>query len=185
MTFSERMIGALKLDVHTFEDIERDPSAMGQAVGVIALAALAAGLANIYYGGISGIIIAFIMSLIGYALWATVVWLVGTRLMPDPATKADFPETFRVIGFAAAPGILAIVTIIPLLGWLLMVIVYPIIWIWSMAIMVIGVRQVLDYTDTFKAVVVVIIGFVVYLVFWAIFALFGLGAAMLGGAMAG
>ena len=32
--------------------------------------------------------------------------------------------------------------------------------------MVIAVRQVLDYTDTFKAVIVVLIGFVVYLVFW-------------------
>ena len=183
MTFGERVIGALKLDANTFEDIERDPAAMGQAVGVIAIAAVAGGLANVWYGGISGIILGVITSLIGYALWATVVWLVGTKLMPDPATKADFPETFRVLGFAAAPGVLAIITIIPLLGWLLMLIVYPIIWLWSMAIMVIGVRQVLDYTDTFKAVIVVIIGFVAYLVFWGTVAMLGLGAAMVGGMM--
>jgi hypothetical protein len=183
MTFGERVIGALKLDANTFEDIERDPSAMGQAVGVIAISAVASGLANVWYGGISGIILGLITSLIGYALWATVVWVVGTKLMPDPATKADFAETFRVLGFAAAPGVLAIITIIPLLGWLLMVIVYPVIWLWSMAIMVIGVRQVLDYTDTFKAVIVVIIGFVVYLVFWGIVAMMGVGAAMVGGMM--
>ncbi len=183
MTFGERVIGALKLDANTFEDIERDPAAMGQAIGVIAIAAVASGLANVWYGGISGIILGVITSLIGYALWATVVWLVGTKLMPDPATKADFPETFRVLGFAAAPGVLAIITIIPLLGWLLMLIVYPIIWLWSMAIMVIGVRQVLDYTDTFKAVIVVIIGFVAYLVFWGTVAMLGLGAAMVGGMM--
>ncbi|MGH9310052.1 MAG: YIP1 family protein [Vicinamibacterales bacterium] len=184
MTFGDRVLGALKLDANTFEDIERDPAAMGQAVGVIAISAVASGLANVWYGGISGIILGLITSLIGYALWATVVWLVGTKLMPDPATKADFPETFRVLGFAAAPGVLAIITIIPLLGWLLMVIVYPIIWLWSMAIMVIGVRQVLDYTDTFKAVIVVIIGFVAYLVFWGTVAMMGIGAAMVGGMMA-
>lgn len=183
MTFGDRVLGALKLDANTFEDIERDPAAMGQAVGVIAISAVASGLANVWYGGISGIILGLITSLIGYALWATVVWLVGTKLMPDPATKADFPETFRVLGFAAAPGVLAIITIIPLLGWLLMVIVYPIIWLWSMAIMVIAVRQVLDYTDTFKAVIVVIIGFVAYLVFWGTVAMMGIGAAMVGGMM--
>jgi hypothetical protein len=181
MTFGERVVGALKLDTNTFEDIERDPSAISQTVGIIALASLASGLANIWYGGISGIIFGVIMSLVGYAIWATVVWLVGTKLMPDPATKADFPETFRVLGFAAAPGVLAIVTIIPLLGWLLMLLVYPIIWLWSMAIMVFAVRAVLDYTDTFKAVIVVIIGFVCYLVFFGLVAMMGFGAAALSG----
>jgi hypothetical protein len=181
MTFGERVVGALKLDVNTFEDIERDPSAMGQAIGIIALAAAANGVANIFYGGISGIVVGVLTSLIGYALWATVVWAVGTKLMPDPATKADFPEAFRVIAFAASPGLLAIVTIIPLLGWLLMVIVWPIIWLWSMAIMVVATRQVLDYTDTFKAVIVVVIGFVLYLVFWFTVAMMSFGAAMISG----
>lgn len=40
MTFGDRILGAIKLDANTFEDIERDPSAIGQAVGVIALAAV-------------------------------------------------------------------------------------------------------------------------------------------------
>ena len=177
MTFADRIVGAMKLDANTFEDIERDPTAIGQAVGVIALAALSAGIGNLWYGGISGIFTGTIASLIGYTLWAVVVWLVGTKLMPDPATKADFAETFRVIAFAAAPGILGIITIIPLFGWLLMFLI----WIWSMAAMVIAVRQVLDYTDTFKAVIVVIIGFVANLIVWGTFALMSVGAAMIGG----
>jgi hypothetical protein len=183
MTFSERAIGALKLDVNTFEDIERDPNAMGQAVGIIALAALASGLANIWYGGITGIVIGVVASLIGYAIWAVVVWLVGTKLMPDPATKADFPETFRVIAFAATPGVFMIITIIPLLGWVLMFLLWPIVWLWTMAIMVIAVRQVLDYTETFKAVIVVVIGFVAYLCFLGIMAMMSLGAMFMGGAL--
>jgi hypothetical protein len=181
MTFGERVVGALKLDVNTFEDIERDPTAIGQAVGIIALSAAANGIAWIVYRGITGIIVGVITSLILYALWATVVWAVGTKLMPDPATKADFPETFRVVAFAASPGLLAIVTIVPLLGWLLAVIVWPIIWIWSIAIMVIATRQVLDYTDTFKAVIVVVIGFAVYLVCWLTVTMLSFGAAMVAG----
>lgn len=181
MTFGERIVGALKLDANTFEDIERDPTAMGQAAGVIALAALAGSLGNIWRFGFGTMVLAMLASLIGYALWAVVVWLVGTKVMPDPATKADFPETFRVIAFAAAPGFLNVISIIPLLGWLLMILVLPIVWLWSMAAMVVAVRQVLDYTETFKAVIVVIIGFVAYLIFWGTMAMMSIGAAAVGG----
>ena len=104
MTFGERVVGALKLDANTFEDIERDPTAMGQAVGIIALAALASNLGQIWRLGFGVMLIGVCSSLVGYVLWSVVVWLVGTKLMPDPATKADFPETFRTIAFAASPG---------------------------------------------------------------------------------
>mgnify|MGYP003289856279 CR=1 FL=1 len=42
-TLPERMIGAMKADVKTFEEIERDPNALGQAVAVIVIAALLEG----------------------------------------------------------------------------------------------------------------------------------------------
>ena len=77
--------------------------------------------ASIYAGGLSGIVGAAVASLIGFLVWSLIVWLVGTKLMPEPATKADYPETFRVLGFAAAPGlasVLTIVGIVPILGWL-------------------------------------------------------------------
>ena len=181
MTFGERVVGALKLDATTFEDIERDPTAMGQAVGIIALAALAGSLGSIWRLGIGTMVVGVVAALVGYVLWAVVVWLVGTKLMPDPATSADFPETFRTIAFAAAPGLLGVVTIIPFLGWLLMLLITPIIWLWSMAAMVVAVRQVLDYSDTFKAVIVVLIGFAVYLVFSVTIAMMSFGAALMGG----
>jgi hypothetical protein len=180
MTFADRVVGAMKLDANTFEDIERDPTAMGQALGVIALAALSEGIGWIWYGGLSGIVFGVVTSIIVYAIWAVVVWVVGTRLMPDPATKADFPETFRVVAFAAAPGVLGFVTIIPILGWALLFLL----WIWSIAAMVIAVRQVLDYTDTFKAVIVVIIGFVAKLLIWFLLTAMSVGTAVVGGHMA-
>ena len=181
MTFGERVVGALKLDANTFEDIERDPRAMGQAVGIIALAALASNLGQIWRLGFGVMLIGVCSSLVGYVLWSVVVWLAGTKLMPDPATKADFPETFRTIAFAAAPGLIGVVTIIPFLGWLLMLILTPVILIWSMAAMVVAVRSVLDYSETFKAVIVVLIGFVVYVVFWMTMAFLSFGAAVVGG----
>jgi Yip1 domain len=183
MTFAERVVGALKLDPKTFEDIERDPTAMGQAVGIIALAALAGSLGSIWRLGFGSMAFAVIIAICAYLLWSLVVWLVGTKVMPDPATNADFAETFRVIAFASSPGLIGVVSIIPLLGWFVMLLLTPIIWIWSMIAMVIATRQVLDYTDTFKAVIVVLIGFVIYLVFWGTLWMMTFGAAVLGGVM--
>ena len=181
MTFGQRVVGALKLDANTFEDIERDPTAIRQAVGIIALAALASNLGQIWRLGIGSMLIGVCSSLISYMLWAVVVWLAGTKLMPEPATKADFAETFRTIAFAASPGLIGVVTIVPFLGWMLMLLLTPVILIWSLAAMVVAVRQVLDYSDTFKAVVVVLIGFVVYLVFWGTVAFLSFGAALIAG----
>ena len=56
MTLGDRVVGAMKLDENAFEDVEQDPTAIGQAVGVIVLAAVAAGIGNIYWGGLSGIV---------------------------------------------------------------------------------------------------------------------------------
>jgi hypothetical protein len=181
MTFGDRVVGALKLDAKTFEDIERDPTAMGQAVAIIAVAALAGNLGQIWRLGFGVMIVGVCSSLVAYVLWAVIVWLAGTKLMPDPATKADFPETFRTVAFAAAPGLLGAVTIVPLLGWILMFVIWPIILLWSMAAMVIAVRQVLDYTETFKAVIVVLIGFAVYLIFRTTIAVLWAGATLMSG----
>lgn len=157
MTFGDRVVGAMKLDPNAFEDVERDTTAIGQSVGVIVLAAVAAGIGNIYWGGLTGIVRGAIGSLIGFLVWSLIIWLVGTKVMPEPTTKADYPETFRVLGFAAAPGLASVFTIIPILGYLLMFAI----WIWQIAAMVIAVRQVLDYSTTGKAVVVVLIGFAI------------------------
>jgi hypothetical protein len=172
-SFGERVVGAMKLDPNTFEEIERDTTAMGQAVGVIALAAVSGGIGNVWYGGITGIVTGVIIALIGYVVWALVVWLIGTKVMPDPTTKADFPEAFRVIAFAAAPGVLGIVTIIPLLGWLLMFLL----WLWSIAAMVVAVKQVMDYSTIGKAVIVVLIGFVLQLIVAGMLGLMFAGAS--------
>jgi hypothetical protein len=160
MTFGDRVVGAMKLDPNAFEDVERDTTAIGQSVGVIVLAAVAAGIGNIYWGGLTGIVRGAIGSLIGFLVWSLIIWLVGTKVMAEPTTKADYPETFRVLGFAAAPGLASVITIIPIIGYLLMLAI----WIWQIAAMVIAVRQVLDYSTTGKAVVVVLIGFAINIV---------------------
>ncbi len=178
-SLGERMIGAMKADVATFEEIEHDPNALGQAVTVIVIAGVAALIGNIFRAGISAGVFALIISLIAYAVWAVLVTIIGTKLMPEPTTKADFAETFRTIGFAASPGVFNVLAIIPFLGPLISLVIS----IWSLIIMVIAVRTALDYTSTGRAIVVVLIGWVVYLIVSGILGFMFFGASMVAGHM--
>ena len=152
-----RMIGAMQADVKTFTEIEADPSAMGQAVTVIVIAGVASLIGNIFRIGVIPGVIGMVGSLVGYALFSFLVFLIGTKLMPEPATKADFNEAFRVIGFAASPGVFNVLAIIPFIGPLISLVVG----IWSLVIAVIAVREVLDYSNTGRAIIVCLIAAVI------------------------
>jgi hypothetical protein len=109
-------------------------------------------------------------ALLGWAVWAAITYFVGTRLLPEPQTKADYGELLRTIGFASAPGIIRILGIIP--G--LMGIVFLVAGVWMLVAMVIAVRQALDYHSTARAVGVCLIGWLVQLLILAlIFAVTG------------
>jgi hypothetical protein len=152
----------MKADVKTFEEIEHDPNALGQAVAVIVIAALASLIGNMFRYGLGGGFTGLLATLIGYAVWTVIVVLIGTKVMPEPGTKADFAEGFRVIGFAASPGVFNLLAVIPILGYL----IGWVISIWMLVVMVIAVRTVLDYTSTARAVIVCLIGFCVYLLLY-------------------
>jgi len=166
-----RMIGAMKADVKTFTEIEADPNAMTQAVTVIVIAGIASLIGNIFRSGIVVGIISLIAQLCMYALFSLLVFLIGTKMMPEPSTKADFNETFRTVGFAASPGVFNVLAIIPFLGPLISFVVG----IWGIVIGVIAVREVLDYSNTGRAIIVsliaaVICWIVVFIVMMPLFA---------------
>ena len=177
-----RMIGAMQADVKTFSEIEADSTAMGQAVTVIVIAGVAGLIGNFFRVGLTGGILSLISSLVGYALFSLMVFLIGTKLMPEPTTKADFNETFRVVGFAASPGVFNILAIIPFIGPFISLLVA----IWSLVIGVIAVREVLDYSNTGRAIIVCVIAAVIcwlvlFIVLLPLFAAAFLARAAVGG----
>jgi len=183
-TLLERAIGAAKLDPATYEGIENDPSALGQAMTVVVVASIASGLGSAGASGGHGfgLIGGVIAGLIGWFIWAFTVYVVGTRLLPEPETKADLGQLLRTTGFAAAPGVVGILGVVPVLGGLVLFAV----WLWQLAAMVIAVRQALDYSTTGRAAIVCVIGFVAQLVviFLVVGDLIGGTAALLGGGSA-
>jgi hypothetical protein len=180
----QRMLGAARLDASTFEEVEADHKATGQAMLVVVLAALAAGLGTAGRGehGFGGGLGLALVALGAWFLWAATTWFVGTKILPGPQTSSNLGELLRTIGFAAAPGILRILAAIPALGG-------PIVHIanlWMLAAMVVGVRQALDYTSTGRALAVCLVGFVIYVgVFLAATVFLGIGAVFLGRALGG
>ena len=164
-SFADRMIRAAKLDVALYEEVEADKGAMGQAIGVVILSSVAAGIGTISATGIKGLIFGIIVALLGWFIWAFLTYFIGTRLLPEPQTIADYGELLRTIGFSSSPGVLRVLAIIPMLGAILNFIIS----IWMLVAMVIAVRQALDYNSTWSAVGVCLIGWIVQIVIFALF----------------
>ena len=165
--FADRMIRAAKLDVSLYEEVEADKSAMTQAMGVVVLSSVAAGLGAMSHGefGVRGIVVITIVALIGWFIWAVLTYLIGTKLLPEPQTSADIGELLRTIGFSSSPGVIRVLGIIPPLTWIVFVVAD----IWMLIAMVIAVRQALDYKGTGRAVGVCLIGGIIYALFLALF----------------
>jgi hypothetical protein len=167
-SITDRMIRAAKLDVNLYEEVEADKDAMGQAMAVVVLSSVAAGIGTAGTAGIKGLILGTIVALVGWFIWAFLTYYIGTRLLPEPQTKADYGELLRTIGFSSSPGVLRVLGIIPMLGNILNFICS----IWMLVAMVIAVRQALDYKSTGRAVGVCLIGWIVQFVIFVMF--FGL-----------
>ena len=155
--FKERIIRAAKLDVNLYEEVEADKGALGQAMGVVVLSSLAAGIGTIAKVGVFGILMGTIAALIGWYIWAYLTYFVGTKFLPEPQTKADHGELLRTIGFSSSPGLIRVLGIIPGLTGIVFIIAS----IWMLVAMVIAVRQALDYTSTLRAIWVCLIGWLV------------------------
>jgi hypothetical protein len=163
-SFAQRMIGAAKLDARVYEEVEADTSALGQAMAVVVLASLAAGIGGIAHKGIMGLILGTVVALVGWFIWALLIYFIGAKLLPEPQTSSNVGELLRTIGFADTPGLLHIMGLVPILGGVIGIVVS----IWMLIAMVVAVRQALDYTSTLRAVGVCILGWLVVVVLAAL-----------------
>jgi len=168
--FGNRIIRAARLDVALYEEVEADKSALGQAMGVVVLSSIAAGIGSASKAGLLGMLIGVVVALVGWYIWAYLTYFIGTKLLPEPQTKADHGELLRTIGFSSSPGLIRVLGIIP--G--MQSIVFPIAAIWMLVAMIIAVRQALDYNSTLRAIGVCVIGWIVQIVlFVLLFSIFG------------
>jgi len=166
---ASRMIQAMKLDSSLYEEVEKDEEAMRQAVTVVVISSLCAGIGSmigsLFRGGIGlaliGTIAGVIGALVGWFVWSFITYIVGTRITRGPETQAEYGELLRVIGFSSSPGVFHVLNFIPFVSL--------IVGIWQLAAMVIAVRQALDFS-TMRAILTCIIGWIANVIVWVLIA---------------
>lgn len=170
-SFKDRIIRAAMLDIHLYEEVKADTGAMGQAMGVVVLSSVAAGIGAMDFECPMVIITGTIGVLIGWYIWALLTYWIGAKLFSESQTKADVRKLLRTIGFSSSPGLIRVLGILP--G--LVRIVFFITSIWMLVAMVIAVRQALDYKSTGWAVGACLFGWLIQYPFLIIGLVFGGG----------
>jgi hypothetical protein len=156
--FVMRLIGALALDPVTYEEVEADRSATGQALLVVVLSSVGAGIGarGLGSGSLPSIMFISALSLLAWASWALLTYQIGVRIMPESETRSDVGELLRTIGFSAAPGMLRIFGVVPGAA----IPAFAITAVWMLAAMIVAVRQALDYKSTVRAAAVCGLGWI-------------------------
>ena len=169
----QRMIGAALFNAETYEEIEADPGAIGQAVLVVILVTVCGAVGGIIGGLLGdasalkivlGVIAGLVFGIVRWAIWVSVLALVGGMMLRTASTNTSWAEIGRVVGFAYTPGVLSIFSFVPFIGWL-----FPVVaWFWTLAAVTVAVRQALDFESTGRAIAVVLLAAVIGFIPWII-----------------
>jgi hypothetical protein len=156
----DRMIRAARLDNNLYEEVEADTTATRQAALVVVIVAVASAIGGAIAGAMAGdagailgsLIGGIVSGLLGWVVWSYITYFVGTSLFGGTATPG---EMLRTIGFANSPGVLNVLSFIPIVGGIISLVVF----FWLLAAGIIAVRQALDFS-TGKAIMTAVIGWI-------------------------
>ena len=172
----QRMIGAAMLNASVFEEIEADRGALPQAIGIVILVTIC-GIAGGIIGNVIdgegqsagaigfGVLNGALFGLIRWALWVTLLLLVGGVMLRTSGTQTNWAELGRVVGFAYTPGVLSLLSFAPgAIGFLFPIIAF----FWTLSAVVVAIRHALDYEGTGRAILVAAISGVIGFIPWLI-----------------
>lgn len=139
---ADRMLGALRLEVATYEEVEADTTATGQAAFVVVASGLVAAMGNALLRGgeVNTGILVGIAQVVGWAAYAWIAYIVGAKLIPGPQTRSSWGEVARTLGFANTPRFLLIFVAVPGITGLVRAVVA----VWVLVATVVALRSALD-----------------------------------------
>ena len=153
-------------------DAAADPETILKSLGVVLLSAivLSLGLLNVVEEGITqpdlswsvvgsrliDVWLVLITMLLGWVLWALVVYLLGSKFLGG---KAVYHQVLRVIGLCYGPGVLFILVQVPNVSF----IATPLAGLWVLVAAVVGVKEVQE-TDWVAAVLSTLLGWALFFV---------------------
>lgn len=150
---------ALALNANFYEDARNTPRTHQLARQIVTLAAVSHALGSavillINRAALPILVLALFMDSIsvvaGYYFWTWTIWKLGQRLRSN---SPSYGELLSPIGFAYAPQVLNFLTLIPLLGRPIELVLS----VWSFLAVVVAVRQGLDIATRW-AVLICLVG---------------------------
>lgn len=153
-----RMWRAAALDPELYDEVEQDPRLGWEALWVVLLVSVAGGF-GIGWPSPAGVALAALAIFAGWIAWAAVTTWLGTRVFPSAETRCDLPEMLRTLGFAASPGLLGLLGLVPETRFA----AFAVGLLWMLLATVLAVREALDYASTARALLVCAVGWVLQL----------------------
>jgi hypothetical protein len=152
LLFLNRLYRSIKIDPDVFDEVQKDKNATLSAAIVVIISSAAAGIAARHLG-MGNFILAPVLALVSWFVWAYIVYFVGVKLFPDQKTKTTHAALLRAIGFSSAPGIIRVFSF----NTDMLTVIFIGSAFWMLACMVVAVKQTLYYKSLWKALGVVII----------------------------
>ncbi|MBE9192117.1 YIP1 family protein [Gloeocapsopsis crepidinum LEGE 06123] len=149
---------ALTLDAHFYEDAPNTRKTRRVAKTIVIVAAISYALGNAFIllinrvnttNFVFALILNVVSVILGYYFWTFTIWKIGDRFKPRHVT---YQELLVPIGFAYAPQVFNFLTLIPLLG----IPIQLVLAVWSLLAVIVAVRQGLDISNVWAAVICLI-----------------------------
>lgn len=148
-SISKSLWRVIRIDESFYSDVLTDESYNNQSFLVVLISSLALGMTPLVYGSISA---AIMLTVINFMFWYGIVlfiYLIGNKVFKEKGvTPIPYSAFIRVMGFAAAPGILRVLGIFPVLAPF----VIPLAHIWMLVSLILGAKIVLQYKSMLKTI---------------------------------
>ena len=156
-SFGRRVWRTLLLHADTYEEVEADRHSIRQALVIVALVSLAAGVGGWLPAAFGRpaparlqIAVVVIEPFVIWLAAGAFAYMVGATFFRVRETETDYAEVLRTTGFAFSPGLLLLFDrVSPQLAGVSLV--FLIAWVWILVASVVAVRQALDFT-TLRAI---------------------------------
>ncbi len=156
----ERALGAARFDAAAYESVERDEAATGTALAIVVLSVIANGIGNLRETGVTGLIGGVIFGVLGFVLYAGIAYVIGGKVFATSETRVTLGQLLRTLGFAQVPGVLYVLSLLPIVGGWIRVVIS----IWILIATIVAIRQACDFS-TGRAILTAVVSWIVNFLF--------------------
>ena len=108
----EIIIRTFRLDTGLYNEMKVKNDAISQALIVIVISSIAAGIGSVSSIGIKGVFVGSIGALIDWFIWAYIVYFICLKIINKNEISISQGEFLKIAGFSSGPGIIKILGVI-------------------------------------------------------------------------